>query len=113
MNCKVIKKAAAPSLRGWWVPTVLINVQPEGHQEPHNEVGSLGSAKHLVGFELGTFDSLSMPYPSRQPSPDTQDEEILDILEELHRSLNRLSSVVTPRLLGYFETHCPKLKLEC
>ena len=25
--------------------------QPEGHWEPHNEVGSQNLAKHLVGFE--------------------------------------------------------------
>ena len=35
--------------------TALLLIQPEGHQEPRNEVGSLSSAKRLVGFELGTF----------------------------------------------------------
>ena len=39
-------------------PNVNLNVlhnQPEGHQEPCNEVGSLNPAKCLVGFEPGTF----------------------------------------------------------
>ena len=35
--------------------TVFVQVQPEGHQEPHNKVGSLSPAERLVGFELGTF----------------------------------------------------------
>ena len=29
--------------------------QPKCHQEPCNEVGSQGPAKHVVRFELGTF----------------------------------------------------------
>ena len=35
--------------------TVFVQVQPKGHQEPQNEVGSPSLAEHLVGFELGTF----------------------------------------------------------
>ena len=34
---------------------LLLHIQPEGQQEPHNEVGSLRPAELLVGFELGTF----------------------------------------------------------
>ena len=30
----------------------------KGHQEPLNEIGSLSPAKHLVGFEPGTFQFL-------------------------------------------------------
>ena len=33
----------------------FLHFRPEGHREPHNEVGSLSPAKHLVGFELRTF----------------------------------------------------------
>ena len=32
--------------------TCILHIRPEGHQEPHNEVGSLSPAEHLVGFEL-------------------------------------------------------------
>lgn len=57
-----------------------------------------------------------MPYASRPLSLNNQDEEILDTLEKLQCSLNHLSYVVTPRLLGYFrvqinfsEVYCEKL----
>ena len=33
----------------------VLHIRPEGHREPRNEVGSLRTAEHLVGFELGTF----------------------------------------------------------
>ena len=33
----------------------VLHFQPEGHQEPHSEVGSLSLAEHLVGFEPGTL----------------------------------------------------------
>ena len=33
----------------------ILQNQPEGHQKPCNEVRSLSLAKHLVGFEPGTF----------------------------------------------------------
>ena len=35
--------------------TVFVHIQPEGHREPRNEVGSLSPAERLVGFEPGTF----------------------------------------------------------
>ena len=35
--------------------TGVLHIQPEGHWEPRNEVGSLSVADCLVGFELGTF----------------------------------------------------------
>ena len=35
--------------------TAFVQIQPEGHQEPCNEVGSLSPVKRLAGFELGTF----------------------------------------------------------
>ena len=35
--------------------TCVLHIQPKGHQEPCNEVGSLSSAEHLVGFKPGTF----------------------------------------------------------
>ena len=35
--------------------TMFYLLQPKGHWEPHIEVGSLSPAKHLVGFEPGTF----------------------------------------------------------
>ena len=30
--------------------TAFVQVQPEGHQEPRNEVGSLGPVEHLAGY---------------------------------------------------------------
>ena len=33
----------------------VLHIQPEGHREPHSEVGFLSPATCLVGFELGTF----------------------------------------------------------
>ena len=33
----------------------VLHFQPEGHQEPHKEVGSLSLAECLVGLEPGTF----------------------------------------------------------
>ena len=33
----------------------ILRIRPEGHWEPRNELGSLSSVKHLVGFEAGTF----------------------------------------------------------
>ena len=36
----------------------VLHFRPEGHREPHNEVGSLSPAEHLVGFELETFQFL-------------------------------------------------------
>ena len=33
----------------------LLKFRLESHQKPHNEVGSLNLAGHLVGFEPGTF----------------------------------------------------------
>ena len=33
----------------------VLHIQPEGHWDPCNEVGSLSPVEHLVGFELGTF----------------------------------------------------------
>ena len=35
--------------------TAFLHVQPEGHWEPCDEVGSLSPAESLVGFEPGTF----------------------------------------------------------
>ena len=35
--------------------TFLLHIRPEGHREPRSEIGSLGPAKRLVGFEPGTF----------------------------------------------------------
>ena len=40
--------------------TALNQFQLKGHQEPHNEAGSLSPAEHLVGFELRTFPSFSL-----------------------------------------------------
>ena len=37
------------------LPTCILHIQPEGHQEPCNEVGTLSMAERLVGFEPGTF----------------------------------------------------------
>ena len=37
----------------------VLHFRPEGHPESRNEVGSLGLAKGLVGFELGTFGNIS------------------------------------------------------
>ena len=34
---------------------VLERFQSEGYREPHNKVGSLSPAGHLVGFEAGPF----------------------------------------------------------
>ena len=36
----------------------VLHIWPEGHWEPHIEVGSLSLAKHLAGFEPGTFQFL-------------------------------------------------------
>ena len=33
----------------------VLHIQPEGHREPCNEVGSLSLAERLVWFEPGTF----------------------------------------------------------
>ena len=35
--------------------TAFVQVWPEGHREPCNEVGSLSPAERLAGFEPGTF----------------------------------------------------------
>ena len=35
--------------------TAFVHVQPKGHREPRNKVGSLSPAERLVGFEPGTF----------------------------------------------------------
>ena len=35
--------------------TAFVQVGPEGHQEPLNEVGSLSPAECLAGFEPGAF----------------------------------------------------------
>ena len=35
--------------------TCTLDIRPEGHREPCNEVGSLGLAERLVRFEPGTF----------------------------------------------------------
>ena len=35
--------------------TAFVHVRPEGHREPHNEIGSLSPAERLAGFEPGTF----------------------------------------------------------
>ena len=36
-------------------PKCFLQFWPEDHWEPHNEVGPLSPAEHLVGFEPGTF----------------------------------------------------------
>ena len=33
----------------------VLHFRPEGHREPHSEVGFLSQAECLVGFEPGTF----------------------------------------------------------
>ena len=35
--------------------TAFVQVRPEGHREPRNEVGSLSPAERLAGFEPGTY----------------------------------------------------------
>ena len=35
--------------------TCILHIQPEGHWQPRNKVGSLSLAKRLVGFEPETF----------------------------------------------------------
>ena len=35
--------------------TCVLHIQPKGHQEPCNKVGSPSPAEHLMGFEPGTF----------------------------------------------------------
>ena len=46
------------SLTNLMLITAFVHIQPEGHWEPRNEVGSLSPAKHLAGFEPGTFQFL-------------------------------------------------------
>ena len=43
------------SLTNLMLITAYVHIRPEGHREPCNEVGSLSPAKHLAGFEPGTF----------------------------------------------------------
>ena len=43
------------SLTNLMLITVFVQVRPEGHWEPRNEVGSLSPAERLAGFEPGTF----------------------------------------------------------
>ena len=35
--------------------TCILHIRPEGHREPHGEVGSLSPAERLAGFEPRTF----------------------------------------------------------
>ena len=47
----------------------VLHFWPKGHKEPHIEVGSLSLPKHLVGFELGTFQFLQQHLnPLGQPT---------------------------------------------
>ena len=46
------------SLTNLMLITAFVHIQPEGHWEPRNEVGSLSPVKHLAGFEPGTFQFL-------------------------------------------------------
>ena len=43
------------SLTNLMLIIAFVQIRPEGHQEPCNKVGPLSPAKHLAGFELGTF----------------------------------------------------------
>ena len=43
------------SLTNRMLITAFAHIQPEGHLEPRNEVGSLSPAERLAGFEPGTF----------------------------------------------------------
>ena len=43
------------SLTNLMLITAFEQVRPEGHREPHNEVGSLSPAERPAGFEQGTF----------------------------------------------------------
>ena len=36
--------------------TAFVQFRPEGHREPHNEIGPFSLAERLVGFELETFE---------------------------------------------------------
>ena len=62
-NCYLA--APRPTLGHYWggslthlmLITCVLHMRPKGDREPRNEVGSLSPAKHLVGFELGTFQS--------------------------------------------------------
>ena len=45
----------------------VLHFRPKGHQEPHNKVGSQILAKHLVGFEQGTFQLLQCLNPLGHP----------------------------------------------
>ena len=37
----------------------VIQFRPEGHQEPHNEVGSQSPTKYLMRFDSGAFQFLT------------------------------------------------------
>ena len=50
---------------------------PKGHRDPHNEVGSLIPAEHLVGFEPGTFQFLPQHLNPLGHSPQMLDVEDL------------------------------------
>ena len=44
-----------PHSQLWAIIEAFLYIQPEGHQEPHNEFGSLSPDECLVRFEPGTF----------------------------------------------------------
>ena len=57
--------------------TAWIHFWLKGHRDPHNEVGSLIPAKHLVGFEPGTFQFLLQHLNPLGHSPQMLDVEDL------------------------------------
>ena len=51
------------------ITAFFVHIQPTGHQEHCNKVGSLSPAKRIVGFELGTFQFIMQHLNSLGHSP--------------------------------------------
>ena len=54
-HCQLLGHSQGDSLTNPMLITTFYLCQPEGDQEPCNEVLSLSPAELLAGFELGTF----------------------------------------------------------
>ena len=50
------------------VNNCILHIRPKGHWEPHNKVGSVSPAKHLVDFEPSNSDYNALTHQATLPN---------------------------------------------
>ena len=85
--------------------TEFVHIRPKGHEEPHNEVGSLSPPECLAGFEPGTFQFLLQRLNPLGHSPQKSSQSTADLLtvvsDRIARAFNMSGATRAVALRSY------------